>query len=100
MAKWPLISKEEDHHAQGCHTRRGQLPLFYMNDHSRLGLRVDACHEARRALTENHYEVVQDDEGLHVVIENAAQVPAIVALLEGRGVACEVVDLIEQAYQG
>jgi hypothetical protein len=76
------------------------LPLFYMNDYSRLGLRVDACDTARRILAENRSGVVQDDGGWQVTLDSAADVRSVVALLNTRGVACDIADLAGQMYQG
>ena len=100
MAKWPLIPRQGVLQGRGHHTRRERLPLFYMNDYSRLGLRVTSCDDARRVLAENRFGIIQDDGGCHVVLENAVAVQAAVTLLSGRGVACEIADLAEGIYQG
>jgi hypothetical protein len=100
MAKWPLISRQGTLQGNGEHTHRKRLPLFYMNDYSRLGLRVASCDDARRLLAENRFGVVRDAEGFHVDLENAAAVQAAVALLNSLGVACDIADLADQIYQG
>ena len=100
MAKWPLISKQGGFQGRGYAVRREQLPVFYMNDYSRLGLRVDTCDTARQVLTENRFGVGQDEDGCYVVLENAAELQDVVALLNRRGVACDVADLADQVYQG
>ena len=100
MAKWLLISRQGVVQGNGPHSLREGLPLFYMNDYSRLGLRVTSCEGARQVLAENRFGVVEDAEGSHVVLANAGEVQAAVALLNRRGVACEVADLADQIYQG
>ena len=100
MAQWPLIPRERTpqggRHPAG-HTR---LPLFYMNDYSRLGLRVGSCEAARQVLAENRFGVTQDDDGCHVDLYGPSQVEAVVALLNSRGVACDIADVVDQVYQG
>ena len=100
MAKWLLIGRSGAVEGNGPHLRSERLPLFYMNDYSRLGLRVASCEDARRVLAENRFRVVDDDEGSHVALANAAEVQSAVALLNRRGVACDVADLADQLYQG
>jgi hypothetical protein len=100
MAKWPLIGRPDAVQGHGLHRHRKGLPLFYMNDYSRLGLQVASCEDARRVLAENRFGVVEDDDGRHVVLADAAEVQAAVALLNRRGVACNITDLADQIYQG
>ena len=100
MAKWPLIPRQGSQQVGGFAIPREQLPLFYMNDYSCLGLRVDSCEAARQVLAESRYGVVQDDDGCHVTLEDAAEVQTVVALLNDRGVACDIADLVDQVYQG
>jgi hypothetical protein len=91
---------EEPQHGHGGYTRRGLLPLFYMNDFSRLGLRVRSCDAALSVLAEYRYGVVQDEDGSHVALDRAAQVQAVVQLLNGHGIDCEIADVADQIYQG
>jgi hypothetical protein len=60
MAVWPLIPRQAAHRGGGHLPHRTQLPLFYMNDYSRLGLRVDARDAALRGLAERRYAVAPD----------------------------------------
>jgi len=71
-----------------------------MNDYSRLGLRVGSCEAARQVLAENRFGVTQDDDGCHVDLYGPSQVEAVVALLNSRGVACDIADVVDQVYQG
>ena len=100
MTILPLISKEGPHHGRWRHTRRDRLPVFYMNDFSKMGLRVHPCDEALRVLEENRYELIRDNDGFHVAIDGAAQVPTVMQLLNGHGVHCEIADVVDQVYQG
>jgi len=74
MTTLPLIAKEGPHNGRWRHTRRARLPVFYMNDYTRLGLRVHPCDEALRVLEKNRYGLIQDDDGFQVALEGAAQV--------------------------
>lgn len=58
MAKWPLISRRKAF--EGDHPHSEPLPLFDMNDYSRLGLRVACCDGARRVLGASRLGIVQD----------------------------------------
>ena len=100
MTTLPLIAKDGPHHGRWRHIRRADLPVFYMNDFTRLGLRVHPCDEALRVLEKNRYDLIQDDDGFHVAIERAAQVPILVRLLNGHGIRCEIADVADQVYQG
>ena len=100
MTTLPLIAKEGVHHGRWRHTRRARLPVFYMNDYTRLGLRVHPCDEALRVLEENRYGLIQDDDGVQVALEGAAQIQTVVQLLNDHGVHCEMADVADQVYQG
>ena len=100
MVTLPLIPMEGPPHGHGGHTRRGLLPLFYMNDFSRLGLRVHPCDAALSVLVKNRFGVIQDEDGSHVTLDGIAQVQALVQLLKGHGIDCEIADVADQIYQG
>jgi hypothetical protein len=100
MMRLPLIPKEGLQNGPWRHTRRACLPVFYMNDFSRLGLRVRSCNAALSVLAANSYGVVQDEDGSHVTLDGAAQVQALVQLLNGHGIDCEIADVADQIYQG
>jgi len=100
MVTLPLIPMGGPPHGHGGHTRRACLPVFYMNDFSRLGLRVRSCDAALSVLAANSYGVVQDEDGSHVTLDGTAQVQALVQLLKGHGIDCEIADVADQIYQG
>ena len=99
MAMVPLVAKEDSRRA-GQHTRRDQLPDFYMNDFTRLGLRVDPCDTAVHVLEANRYGLLRSRDGLQLNLEGADQMRTVVALLEDSGVSCEILDVAEAIYQG
>ena len=99
MAMVPLVAKEDSRRA-GQHTRRDQLPDFYMNDFSRLGLRVGPCDTAVNVLETNRYGLFRNRDGYHLTLEGADQMRTVVALLEANGVSCEILDVAEAIYQG
>ena len=60
----------------------------------------DPIDADRQVLVENRQGVVQGEGGCHVALDNAAEVQAVVALLNDRGVSCDIADLAHQIYQG
>jgi hypothetical protein len=100
MVRLPLISKEGPQHGRWRHTRRACLPVFYMNDFSRLGLRVNPCDAALSVLAKNRYGGGQHEDGSHVALDRADQVLTLVQLLRGHGIDCEIADVADQIYQG
>ncbi len=98
MLRLPLITKTKAGH-DGGHPSE-PMPLFYMNDFSRLGLHVRSCAEAIHVLEQHRYALVQEGRGYHVRLAKAAQVPEVVQLLNGQGVSCELTDVVDQIYQG
>jgi hypothetical protein len=53
-----------------------------------------------RVLAKNRYGVSQDEDGSHVTLDGTAQVQALVQLLNGHGIDCEIADVADQIYQG
>ena len=100
MVTLPLMPKGDGTPVAGYDADRARLPLFYMNDFSRLGLRVHPCDAALRLLAEHHYGLVRSQYGHSVSLEQAAQLPELVELLARRGIACEIADVAETIYQG
>lgn len=100
MAMLPLIPRDGPDHGRWHHSPRASLPVFYMNDFSRLGLRVHPCEEALRLLEKNRYQLVRDENGCRVILAKAAQLPRLIRLLDGHGVICEIADVADQVYQG
>lgn len=79
---------------------RGDWPVFYMNDFSRLGLRVSRIDQAMSALRAEGYETLVDGRFAAVTITGYDQVAAILNILTEYAVAAETADLISCVYQG
>lgn len=76
------------------------LPLFYMNDFSRLGLEVKGLTQAARALEAVGYRVRQDGKGLALEIDGQERLAGIFAVLTEHRVEYEFSDLVSCVYQG
>ena len=100
MIRLPLIPKDGPHQGRWHHTGNDRLPVFYMNDFTRLGLRVHPCDRALQVLEDHHYELIRQADGCQVDVMGAEQLQSIIHLLETHGVACEMADVADQLYQG
>ena len=76
------------------------LPDFYMEDHSVLGLLVANLDRARRVLADKDYAVDETSNHLKVKFDGANQMAEIVNLLIQNGIDCEIADIVDQIYQG
>lgn len=85
--------------AAACLTN-GSLPLFYMNDYSVLGLQVSDLDLAYRVLADQHVTIEHRSDYLKLQIQQIAQVPEIVSLLNRNGIHCGLSDIADQIYQG
>lgn len=101
MGRYPIVS--------GCGAQTGNtvsapasrdLPVFYMEDYSVLGLRVNHCEEATRILDKNDYLLVHSASGTEIVVRDGDELHEVVQLLNANGIACDITDLAEQMYQG
>ena len=97
MAYYPIV-RHNDFSAQTSVSRR--LPTFYMEDFSVLGLRVNDCDHAVRVLDRHAFMVRHGSGATEVSLDTAAQIQAVVQLLEDNGLKCEISDLAESMYQG
>ena len=97
MAYYPIV-RHNDSTAQAAATHR--LPTFYMADFSVLGLRVNDCDHAVRVLDRHSFVVRHESGTAEVDLDTAAQIQAVVQLLEDNGLKCEISDLAENIYQG
>ena len=77
-----------------------ELPDFYMEDYSVLGLRVNDLDRAHQVIAGRQFAVHKKLDHLKVKIERADQLPEIVALLGQNGIDCGVADVVDQVYQG
>ena len=76
------------------------LPEFYMNDYSVLGLLVASLDRAHQVLTDKDFAVDKKAEHLEVDVHRADQLSEIVNLLSQNGIDCGVSDIVDQVYQG
>jgi len=97
MAYYPIV-RHNDSSAQAAAMHR--LPTFYMEDFSVLGLRVNDSAHAVRVLDRHSYMVRHESGTTEVNLDTAAQIQAVVRLLEDNGLKCEISDLAESIYQG
>ena len=77
-----------------------ELPDFYMEDYSVLGLLVTNLDRAHRVLAGQQFAVHQSPDHLKVKIDRTNQLPEIVNLLNQNGIDCAVADIVDQVYQG
>jgi hypothetical protein len=78
----------------------GQLPIFYMNDYSKMGLRVDRLDDARMLLQNQSFAITETVAGIRVEISSPGRIPEICRMLQAHGIACSITDLVESVYQG
>jgi len=76
------------------------LPDFYMEDYSVLGLLVANLDQAHRVLADKDYAVRNTSTHLKVKFDGANQMAEIVNLLIQNGIDCQIADLVDQIYQG
>ncbi len=77
----------------------GGLPVFYMNDYSRMGLWVSDCAAAIELLRDEF--AVTGGPGIpEVVLNGSTAVSALVGKLRAAGIDCGFGDVVDQLYQG
>ena len=78
----------------------GDLPEFYMNDYSVMGLLVASLDRAHQVLADKDFAVYKKADHLEVDVHRADQLSEIVNLLSQNGIDCGVSDIVDQVYQG
>jgi hypothetical protein len=76
------------------------LPDFYMEDYSVLGLLVADLGRALRVLEDNNFSVHKKSHHLKVKFDGVDQMSEIVNLLGQNGIDCGIADIVDQVYQG
>jgi hypothetical protein len=76
------------------------LPLYYMCDHSVMGILVREFDEATLILEKQRWPLARTDAGIEVFVENAAQMEEIVRGFKEFGLDFEIADILGQVYQG
>ena len=77
-----------------------ELPDFYMEDYSVLGLLVANLDRTHQVLTDQHFAVHKKSDHLKIEIDRADQMPEIINLLIQNGIECGIADIVDQVYQG
>jgi len=77
-----------------------ELPLFYMNDYSKVGLQVSPYEEALNVLRRNRYRVSETLSRAELVIRQIDDILAVVRLLSDHGIEYQMADLATAIYQG
>jgi hypothetical protein len=76
------------------------LPLFYMNDYSKIGLQVSPYEEALDVLRSHHYMVSDNLSWANLTIRKIDDIPAVVQLLSNHGIESQMTDVVTTIYQG
>ena len=76
------------------------LPDFYMEDYSRLGLLVASLDRAYQILVDHDFTMHQKSEHFEITVDHAYQMPEIINLLGQNGIDCVMADIVDQVYQG
>ena len=97
MAYYPILRKQD--RLEGAIDQR-EMPIFYMQDYTVLGFRVNDCDLALEVLDRHAFAVRRGQGSKGVDIETAARVLAVMQLLEDNGLECEITDMAEGIYQG
>lgn len=97
MAYYPVIRKQEP--LESAIDQR-EMPIFYMQDYTVLGFRVNDCDQALAVLDRHAFSIRHGHGSKGVEIETAARVRAVVQLLVDNGLECEIADIAEGIYQG
>lgn len=97
MAFFPIIQK---HGRSPAATLHRQLPDFYMEDFSILGLQVSDCDHAVRILDQHQFPLKKWEQGIEVDIQGSLHVQDVISLLRSQGLECEIADVADGMYQG
>ena len=77
-----------------------ELPDFYMEDYSVLGLLVADLDRAHQVLSNHNFTVHKKSDHLKINIDQADQMPEVINLLIQNGIECQIADIVDQVYQG
>jgi hypothetical protein len=97
MAHYPIVEKNDRPEALAG---LRQLPAFYMEDFSVLGLRVNDCDRAICILDRHAFTLKRTGGNIEVDVQPAARIQDVIRLLEDNGLECEIADVAEGIYQG
>lgn len=77
-----------------------QLPEFYMQDFSIIGLQVSDCDRAMMILDQHDFPLKQFPDAVEVAIDGPLRMHEAITLLRESGLDCEIADVAEGIYQG
>jgi hypothetical protein len=97
MAYYPIVQKNDRPVATSGHRL---LPIFYMEDFSVVGFRVNDCDHATRVLDRHAFSLKRAGGCIEVDIARSSQMLDVMQLLNGNGLECEIADIAEGIYQG
>ena len=83
-----------------CSADTGGFPLFYMNDFSILGLRVQKLNDAIAALASDGYEIVATGGFARIRFDSRRHMAGIFKALSRRRIQYRMADLVSHTYQG
>jgi hypothetical protein len=93
------ILPKDDEGSQPCLPNES-MPLFYMSDHSVLGILIREFEEATLILEKQNWPLTRTETGTEVFVENAAQMEEIFRGFKKFGIDFEIADILDQVYQG
>jgi hypothetical protein len=98
MKTLPIVPKTNINQGEMCSC--SDLPLFYMNDYSKIGLQVSSYQEALnvlRATTIRYPKIgLEQRWAIHITDD----IPAVVRLLSDNGIESQLTDMVTTIYQG
>ena len=97
MAHYPIVEKNG---LPVATAGQRQLPVFYMEDFSVLGFRVNDCDRAVRILDRHAFNLKRSGGSVEVDVQPVARIQEVMQLLKENGLECEFADVAEGIYQG
>jgi hypothetical protein len=76
------------------------LPLYYMSDHSVMGILVREFQEATLILEKQKWPLIKTAAGIEVCIDSAAHMEEIFRVFAKSGLDFEIADILDHVYQG
>lgn len=96
MIRLPLVQKSV---LEAGVVHSSALPLFYMNDYSRVGLWVSDCGAAVELLQDG-VTPAGGHGAFEISVDGITAVFALVDKLRAAGIDCGIGDVVDQLYQG
>lgn len=100
MGLLPIVPREDGNINDSCYLRNEQLPAFYMEDYSVIGLTVEDIETAVAALQRNGVEIQKNESLAMAQIDGLRGMKKVLDLLETHSITFELTDIADQIYQG